>query len=265
MNFLVIYLGLVGSAAILVLCGLATFHADTKVKRFGELMALASGAVFLAPLLIGAALYAASQARPMKLDFYVYAWEHALFGGDPSFALGRLFGAFPLLNLTAALAYNGLMLVVLLVFGLYLWKRSESEAFFAAKVFFANATLSIPLFLLFPVCGPRHVFPEFPSDPGSIPVRLVASFDPPNGVPSVHLSTALLIAFFLWRWPAGRVFGTVFVALTALATLGSGEHYVFDLIAAIPYAFGVFRVASAVRRRTASVKEPDYALSNAGS
>jgi membrane-associated phospholipid phosphatase len=60
----------------------------------------------------------------------------------------------------------------------------------------------------------------------------------PNGIPSVHASTALLVLWFLRRWWWGRISGVVFLILTIFATLGSGEHYLFDLFCALRYAIG---------------------------
>jgi hypothetical protein len=36
----------------------------------------------------------------------------------------------------------------------------------------------------------------------------------------------------------------VFAALTALATLGLGEHYLIDLVVAVPYALAIFAFSS---------------------
>jgi membrane-associated phospholipid phosphatase len=58
----------------------------------------------------------------------------------------------------------------------------------------------------------------------------------PNGVPSVHASTALLVLWFSRSWTPFFISGWIFLALTALATLGSGQHYLFDLFCAVPYA-----------------------------
>ena len=48
---------------------------------------------------------------------------------------------------------------------------------------------------------------------------------------------------FLWHWRLGKVIGIVFLVLTVVATLGSGEHYAFDLICAVPYTWGGLYIA----------------------
>jgi hypothetical protein len=47
----------------------------------------------------------------------------------------------------------------------------------------------------------------------------------------------ICVPWLEWTW--GRVFGIAFLALTALATMGSGQHYFFDLLCAVPYASAI--------------------------
>ena len=51
----------------------------------------------------------------------------------------------------------------------------------------------------------------------------------------MHMVIALMVLYFARRWTTGLVLGLLFVAFTITATLGFGEHYVIDLLAAIPY------------------------------
>lgn len=86
------------------------------------------------------------------------------------------------------------------------------------------AVLAIPCYLLFPAVGPVHA-----GQPNS----------PRNCMPSLHLTWAAL----LWvntrsgqarsRWLRG--FFLAFIGITAFATLATGEHYVLDLVAAVPF------------------------------
>ncbi len=94
------------------------------------------------------------------------------------------------------------------------------------------AALPAPLFYLaFPATGPAHI-----GDP----------FAPRNCIPSLHLTWALLAAVYVApRW---RPLAIVFAALTAVATLGTGEHYVADLIVALPYAWATCWVVSHTRQ-----------------
>lgn len=83
-----------------------------------------------------------------------------------------------------------------------------------------GAILAFPFYLTFPAEGPAHL-----GDPSAWR----------NCMPSMHLTWALLLAFNLRGKP--RIVAGVFAALTALATLATGEHYLPDLIVAVPLAF----------------------------
>jgi hypothetical protein len=81
---------------------------------------------------------------------------------------------------------------------------------------------------LFPAVGPGHFDWS----------RQVPMSSPDNCMPSMHLTWAFLIAINarsvrlrLWLW--------VYAALTAVATLALREHYLVDLIAAVPYTLAV--------------------------
>jgi len=114
---------------------------------------------------------------------------------------------------------------------------------------------AVPFYLLFPVCGPEFAFPHFPAlPPAPMVPHMVAIAAAPDGVPSVHTSTALLILWFLWRWPWGRVAGLVYLALIVLATMGGGQHYLFDLICAIPYTAAILWVMHKLEARSAAKK-----------
>jgi hypothetical protein len=119
----------------------------------------------------------------------------------------------------------------------YMWLTSEAETAILASAFILDLFLSVPFYLAIRVCGPRFAFAGFPFHqlgnftPHAIPIAAA-----PNGIPSVHMATALLVFWFLRRWWWGWLIGFAFTLLTILATLGLGEHYLFDLICAIPYA-----------------------------
>jgi PAP2 superfamily len=55
------------------------------------------------------------------------------------------------------------------------------------------------------------------------------------------MTAALLILWFARHWIAGRLLSVAFLVLTVLSTLGAGEHYLFDLIVAVPYSAAVCR------------------------
>ena len=86
-----------------------------------------------------------------------------------------------------------------------------------------SGILAVPLFLLFPAVGPAWVH-----DPRA----------PRNCLPSLHVAWALMLV-----WQGGpkwlRVSSGIFLVLTAISTVGLGEHYVADVVAAVPFTVAV--------------------------
>jgi len=85
--------------------------------------------------------------------------------------------------------------------------------------------LAVPCYAMFPAVGPAHV--------GDIHAAR-------NCMPSIHLTWALLFWFYAPRWLRWPL--AAFVLLTAVATLGLGEHYALDLIAAVPFTALIIKV-----------------------
>jgi len=100
------------------------------------------------------------------------------------------------------------------------------------------------LYAMVPACGPvyafkadwLHVTPK---------LELMRLPEMPNAFPSLHIGTAFVLLLFApGRW--SRAVATVLFALTALATIASGEHYLIDLLPGI--AFGCFAAEAGLRR-----------------
>ncbi|HVT97403.1 MAG TPA: phosphatase PAP2 family protein [Acidobacteriaceae bacterium] len=99
------------------------------------------------------------------------------------------------------------------------------------------ASVVAPLFYLaFPAVGPAHV--------GSLTA-------PRNCMPSLHMTWALICLMLIE--PRLRIVGVLFAVLTAFATIGTGEHYIVDLAAAVPYTVAVCWIAGRCERWRASV------------
>ena len=81
---------------------------------------------------------------------------------------------------------------------------------------------ALPFYLLFPAVGPVWVHTDEAMR---------------NCVPSLHFAWVLLL---WWYSPKSlRAASALFAALTGVATLALGEHYVIDLVAAIPFTAAV--------------------------
>ena len=197
---------------------------------------------------VGAVLQWLIYQCPLKYDLYIYridAWF-----GEPSFRLGQWLMGKPVPILLIVFTYGFVTAAILGTVVLYAYLRSETEAHQIAVTFIVNLVAAVGFYLIFPVCGPMFAFPDFPRMPpaGILPHPMAISA-PPNGLPSVHMSTALLVCWFLRHWWWGRIAGVAFVFFTVLATLGSGQHYLFDLFCSVPYAIGVVWVTHMRERR----------------
>lgn len=179
--------------------------------------------------------------RPVRYDLYAWSFDAHL--GYRTFAIGRWVASSRFLTGLVAQVYDMPFLAMLAVFAVYVYLR-DSEKTLPLWTFLFNAIVALPIYIVFPVAGPKFVFANFPQGPGPVAVhRVFAAATVPNGVPSDHTSTALLCAALLWPWKWGRVFGVAFVLLTILATLANGEHYIFDLLTAVPYSWLIWKLA----------------------
>jgi membrane-associated phospholipid phosphatase len=237
--FAIEYPSVLGSAFIFFIAVGYWFLYPTDRKR-AEWLIAASCLAIPADAVCQAVTVHLSRMVPLKLDQYIYVMD-GLFG-QPSFVLGRIAERHLWLEITAQVAYGLLPCAVLVLWAAYLWLGTE--ALFVLRVFVLNLFLAVPIYFMVPVCGPAFAFAHFPfGEPDLVPHR-IPILAPPNGIPSVHTSTALLILWFAWRWPIGRILGLIYLALIAFSTLASGQHYLVDLLAAVPYAFGVYILAS---------------------
>ncbi len=120
-------------------------------------------------------------------------------------------------------------------------RRSPDSRLLAALAIAAGAGLVC--YLIVPAVGPRIYWPSFPIPPlvgaGAIAGGWTTEF--PNAMPSVHLTVTLLTLAGIWSVGRyARVAAIAYVVLTALATLGFGQHYVIDLVVAIPFAAAIW-------------------------
>jgi hypothetical protein len=211
-------------------------------RRRSELFGVVSLLSIPAPMLCQWVTIQLSKLLPYKLDLYIYHLD-GLLGFQPSFEIGSLISHHLWAAVPLMVAYDGLPCAVVLMFGCYLWLSPWNEAVSLIRVFCLNLFLAVPIYAIVPVCGPLYAFPTFPHLPASFVSHPILLARPPNGVPSVHTSTALLILYFGWRWPIGRILAGIYLGFIILSTMGSGEHYFFDLLCAIPYVLIVLRVA----------------------
>jgi PAP2 superfamily len=123
------------------------------------------------------------------------------------------------------------------------WAAERSRLL--VKSLLVAAILAPASYWLLPALGPIHVFPGYPWTLPRPPPTLFWVYEnlPRNAFPSLHFAWALLIYMHANR-KALKVFSLAFLFGTALATMGSGEHYAVDLIASVPFCLLVQMLAN---------------------
>jgi hypothetical protein len=182
------------------------------------------------------------KAHPKTLDLYLLSFDSSL-RVQIAFSVGQYYARLPWLHNSALLAYVGLAIPIALVYAGRLVRFREG-AFPSMLAFLIAGPMGFLFYNLFPACGPHYVFGrDFPFHPLPIAVLSRLALEPyaipgwRNAMPSLHLTWSLLA----WWYSKGlswieRLVAFAFLALTVLATLGTGEHYFVDLIVAFPYA-----------------------------
>jgi hypothetical protein len=204
---------------------------------------------FLPPLLLVLLGYVGSvwlaitdRLHPKTFDMFLYNFDASM-GMQPSFKAGQFVLPARWLTRIALLFYFALPVPVMLVYAQQLVRR-RSTALIVFLGFFIAGPVAVVFYNLLPACGPIYLFgSRFPFAPlttlqaKEMPVQPVLVSGLRNAFPSLHLAWAVLACWYaagLSRWT--KLFLLIFLAGTTLATLGLGEHYFIDLIAAFPFA-----------------------------
>jgi PAP2 superfamily len=183
-----------------------------------------------------------SEIRPKTLDLYLLSFDASLHI-QPSFLAGQIFEKVRWLQTPSLIVYMGLAIPITLVYAGRL-VRFGTKAFSVMLAFLVTGPLGILFYSIFPACGPVHMaHGHFPFHPLSIAETSRLLLEPiaipgvRNAIPSLHMAWVLLA----WWYSRGlswfeRMIVLVFVIFTVFATLGTGEHYLVDLVVAYPFA-----------------------------
>jgi hypothetical protein len=239
----------VGMAALAVL-GTHSIWADGDERKL-----LLYG--FLPAVLFVASEYMAStllditeKLHPKTFDLFLYSFDCSL-RVQFSFLMGQLFWTWPWVRFVCLVIYLALPLPLALVYAAQL-RRQKEKALAVMLAFLVTGPLGVLFYNMLPACGPAHIFgAAFPFHPPSIadvmhmnvvPVLLKGAR---NAIPSLHMAWVLLV----WWNSRGlacwiRAIALLFVVLTVMATLGTGEHYFIDLVVAFPFSLMVQALCS---------------------
>jgi hypothetical protein len=186
--------------------------------------------------------------RPFTWDARLRAVD--LYLGLDGFAWARICWRTPWLRYVLTACYEALPLAFAVS-----WTAERSCLAIRAAVI--GGLLAFPLYLLVPACGPQYVFPGYPWHPRELSgLVFVSMLHPRNCFPSMHYAWALLLTINTRnKGLKGALFA--YSILVGMATVGGGEHYVVDVIAAVPFVWLVQWMAEqSVKWRTETIGSP---------
>jgi len=220
---------------------------DRKLLLYGFLPAvLFVGSEWMATTLLDIT----EKLHPKTFDLFLYSFDSSL-RGQFSFLMGQVFWTWPWLRFACLVIYIALPLPLALVYAAHLRGKKEN-ALAVMLAFLVTGPVGVLFYNMLPACGPVHVFgAAFPWHPLSTAEAMRMNVAPilvkgaRNAIPSLHMTWVLLVWWNsrgLPRWV--RSIALLFVVLTAMATLGTGEHYFIDLLVAFPFSLMVQALCS---------------------
>ena len=203
-------------------------------------------AALIPALCVGSMIAVAFAAilTPNTYDRLIYAFD-VKFGGPPSWVVGRLFQVHGWLFAACGYVYNSLPLG--LAACLVMQRRRRKDGCVDADLRWVALALGVAGFLLYqivPASGPIYLFAkEFPFLVPDLAGMQIGpawlALEPRNAMPSLHVGWTMLLFWNVrYSWWTRIVLG-IYMTMTVLATLGSGEHYLADLMVAVPLALAI--------------------------
>jgi hypothetical protein len=187
----------------------------------------------------------ASGGLHASFDFMLYRFDASL-KIKAGHAAVVLFREVPWIRAGSFFTYSGLAIFAPLFHG---WAMFKGKA---ARINLLHAFLiaGVAGFLLYQICpalGPIYTFgPQFPDSlppMATIPAKTFQASGLFNAMPSMHMTWVLLVWIAAWDLGFFAVaFASILVLFTGFATLGFGEHYLIDLVVAVPLVMAVHGV-----------------------
>ncbi len=225
-------------------------------KREGSGAALRDACLLPAFVMVSmVSMQLANENAHPNYDYFLDAFDATL-GGSFVPRVVSLFRAAPPLQNTCWVVYHVLLILPPLFHGWACYKR-RARVINLVHAFAIGGMCAFVLYQICPAQGPRYVFgSDFAArmiGAGSAPLRVLFSAGWSNAMPSMHMTWALLLWWYAREIGklAGRTAG-LFGVLTALATLGLGEHYFIDLVVAAPMLMAVAGLCGARHGWTAT-------------
>jgi len=232
------WMGFAGISSFLVLT-VRSIWSRGEERKLGLLAVLSCVLLLVLEFVAASALHWTEPWFPRTLDLYLFSFDGSL-GGQFRFGMGRAFSSWPSFGKRSGLFYNGLPVIISLVCARQIAARS-AKALPVVGALILTGPIGVFFYSLFPALGPAHIaqlgFPYHPVAAAHLALAHVAARGPRNAIPSLHMAWVLLAWWYsrgLGRW--ARAIAFVFIVFTIFSTIGTGEHYVVDLVVAFPFA-----------------------------
>jgi predicted membrane-bound spermidine synthase len=201
-------------------------------------------------------LYSTVVMHPATYDAVLYRFDQTL-GFQPSAVAARIANALPPTTTVLMWVYGYTAVFYAVVYGVTLRRRARPPL--NMLYIWALSGLGFLAYQFYPAAGPIYAFggdfPDALPPADSVPASLaVVQPAPRNAMPSLHGGWTLAL------WAYSRLLGVrwlergclVVLVLTLAATLARGEHYVIDLVVAVPFVAALL----AAGLRTVSWRDP---------
>jgi hypothetical protein len=181
------------------------------------------------------------------VDELLYAFDVKTFGQDADVVMGKLVTWYHAPGIFIILVHKALPLALVLAY-LALPNSKQIRRRYCALIGLAAVIIFGVMYGLCPGAGPAYAFgTNFPFTVPTLvtPHARILENSQLNTTPSGHLAWALLMFWFAREHCVGKLTHWLlgaFVVGTAVATMGTGEHYVIDLILAVPFAVGIWEL-----------------------
>jgi hypothetical protein len=184
--------------------------------------------------------------HPKTLDLFLSSFDQSL-GVQLSFKAGQVVLASHLLTRATLGVYYALPLGIMFMYARLL-VRDRNLAMMAFLAFVVAGPVGVLFYNLIPACGPGYLMgSKFPFEVLStaqlkqLPLEALPVAGARNAFPSLHLVWTLLALWYSTNLSRQtRVAMAIFFGATVFATLGLGEHYFVDLVAAFPFALMIY-------------------------
>jgi predicted membrane-bound spermidine synthase len=198
------------------------------------------------------ALSLTAALHPFTFDMYALYWDRAA-GLNITPWLIDAVNSIPASRQLMEMAYSMTPLAFVALVLLHL--RGKPSHVASGVLAWVGLTIcALIAYNLFPITGPKYIFgaADFAAalrHSATLPLEMTGVHRPypRNGMPSMHFGWMLAATILWWRsgtawWSRTLLIGMS--ALTAMATLYTGEHYVVDLIVAIPFVLAAIALCT---------------------